>query len=412
MIQFNKYTFDNGLRLIHHQNTVTSMVAVNMLYDVGSSDEEPNKTGLAHLMEHLMFSRTKHITKFDDIMTRVGGNSNAWTNIDVTDYYEELPAVNLETALWLESDRLLNLDLTDENVEVQKNVVIEEFKQRYLNQPYGDILHLMHGLAYKKHSYQWPTIGKDIDTIKAFTRDDVADFHHQHYAVNNAVMCISGNVGFEDTVKLVEKWFGDIESHTRPPRCLPQEPKQESPRFVTHHSNVPNNMIFRTYHMCGRCHDDYQATDLLSDVLGNGTSSRFHKDLIQGTDMFSEVSASVLGSRDPGLFYIRACLAPGADFDKANAAIDMVLKSLNDEGVTRNEVDKYVNKYISNKLFESVGYAEKASLLSAHELLWGADGINTENDKYRILLPTDIQRVALQVLNPNNCSTIFYGPDA
>ncbi len=388
------------------------MVAVNLLYDVGSSDEESDKTGLAHLMEHLMFSKTKNITKFDDVLSRVGGNSNAWTNIDVTDYYEDVLASNLETALWLESERLVNLNLTDEDIAVQKSVVVEEFKQRYLNQPYGDILHLMHGLAFKTHPYQWPTIGKDVDTIKAFTRDDVVDFHNRHYAVNNAVMCVSGNVEFDETVRMVEKWFGDIESRPRPPRNLPQEPVQELPRFLKHHSDVPNNMIFRTYHMCGRCHDDYQATDLLSDVLGNGTSSRFHKALIQGTDMFSEVSASVLGSRDPGLFYIRACLSPGVDFDKANTAIDKVLNRLNEEGVTQHEVDKYVNKYISNKLFDSVGYAEKASLLCSHELLWGADGINTENDKYRELMPADIHRVASQVLNANNSSTIFYGPDA
>ncbi len=412
MIQFNKYTLDNGLRLIHHHNTVTSMVAVNLLYDVGSSDDDSSKTGLAHLMEHLMFSRTKHITKFDDVMTRVGGNSNAWTSIDVTDYYEDLPAVNLETALWLESERLLNLDLTDENIEVQKSVVIEEFKQRYLNQPYGDIIHLMHGLAYKKHPYQWPTIGIDVETIRSFTRDDVVNFHHNHYAVNNAVMCISGNVGFEETIKLVEKWFGDIEPHQRKPRSLPQEPAQHEARLMVHHSEVPHNMIFRTYHMCGRCHCNYQATDLLSDVLANGTSSRFHQNLIQGTDMFSEVSASVLGSRDPGLFYIRACLSPGVDFDRANDAIDKELTKLFDHGVTQHEVDKCVNKFISNKLFESVGYAEKAAALASHELLWGAEGINTENDSYRQILPADIHRVATQVLNPNNCSTIFYGPNA
>lgn len=412
MIKFNKFVFDNGLRLIHHYNALTSMVAVNLLYDVGSSDEDSNKTGLAHLMEHLMFSRTKHITKFDDVLTRVGGTSNAWTNIDVTDYYEELPASNLETALWLESERLLNLDLTQENIEVQKSVVIEEFKQRYLNQPYGDVLHLMHGLAFKKHPYRWPTIGLDIDTIKAFTRDDVVNFRSRHYTVGNAVMCVAGNVAFEDTVRLVEKWFGDIENSPREQRALPQEPAQQQPRFLTHHSEVPHNMIFRTYHMSSRCYSDYQATDLLSDVLGNGSSSRFQRELIQDTDMFSEVSASVLGSRDPGLFYIRASLAPGIGFDKANAAIDTVINRLFDEGVTQHEVDKCVNKYISNKLFESVGYAEKASLLAAHELLWGAEGVNSENDRYRQLMPADIHRVAAQVLNSDNCSTIFYGPDA
>ena len=412
MIKFKKHTLDNGLRLIHHYNAMTSMVAVNLLYDVGSSDEEIDKTGLAHLMEHLMFSRTKHITKFDDVLTRVGGDSNAWTSIDVTNYYEQLPAVNLETALWLESERLLNLDLTEENIEIQKSVVIEEFKQRYLNQPYGDIMHKMHGLAYKRHPYQWPTIGKDVDTIKSFTRDDIVDFHRRHYAVNNAVMCVSGNVEFDETVRLVEKWFGDIERTPQEPRCLPPEPKQECLRFLAHRSEVPYNMIFRAYHMCGRRDDDYQATDLLSDVLSNGASSRFSRSLIQGTDMFSEVSASVLGSRDPGLFYVRACLSPGVDFDKASAAIDMELNKLLDGGVTQHEVDKCVNKYISNKLLDSVGYSEKASLLCSHELLWGADGLNTENDRYRSLSPAHLCQVAAQVLDQNNCSTIFYGPNA
>ena len=412
MIQFNKYTLDNGLRLIHHYNAVTSMVAVNLLYDVGSSDEDANKTGLAHLMEHLMFSKTKHVEKYDDVINRVGGTSNAWTSIDVTNYYEELPACNLETALWLESERLLNLILDDENIAIQKSVVIEEFKQRYLNQPYGDILHLMNGLAYKKHPYQWPTIGKDIETIALFTKDDVVGFHRSHYSVNNSVLCVSGNVGFDETLKLVEKWFGDIDSNCCYRRNLPLEPTQTSSRFLSHYSDVPNNMIFRAYHMCGRCDADYQATDLLSDVLGNGTSSRFHKELILNNNLFADVSASVFGSRDPGLFYIRAKLSPGAEFDKANDAIDLVLKQLLNDGVTEHEVEKCVNKYISNKLFDSIGYADKAALLCAHELLWGAEGINTENYKYRELKPCDIERVASQVLIDDNCSTIYYGPDA
>lgn len=411
MIRFNTFRFDNGLRLIHHHNAVTSMVAVNILYDVGSSDETPTKTGLAHLMEHLMFSGTKNISKFDDVINRVGGTSNAWTNIDVTNYYEELPANNIETALWLESDRLLNLDLTDENIAVQKSVVIEEFKQRYLNQPYGDVLHITQAMAYKKHPYRWPTIGKDIETINAFTRDDVLAFHRRHYMVGNAVMCVAGNIEFDKTVRLVEKWFGDIERASHYKRHLPEEPVQQSARFMTHYSDVPNNMIFRMYHMCGRCDTDYPAVDLLSDVLGNGSSSRFHRELILNTGLFTDVSASVLGSRDPGLFFIRARLTDGTSFDEANAAIDRVLNTLITDGVSQHEVNKCVNKYISNKLFENVGYADKASLLCAHELLWGADGVNLENNRYRDVVADDISRVASQVLRDNNCSTIYYGPD-
>ena len=411
MINFKTYRLSNGLRLVHHYDASTQMVAVNLLYDVGSSDENPDKTGLAHLMEHLMFSGTKHVAKYDEMLQKAGGDSNAWTSLDVTNYYDVLPAHNIETALWLESERLLNLNLTDENIEIQKNVVIEEFKQRYLNQPYGNILHLTHGLAYDVHPYRWPTIGLDVETIKNFRKDDVVDFHNRHYAVNNIVMCLSGNVDFDTAVALVEKWFGDIEPQNVSPRRLPVEPIQKEQRFMTHRSDVPNNMILRTYHMCGRDDCQYQATDLLSDVLGNGMSSRFYEKLIKGSDLFVDVDASVLGSRDPGLFYVRARLADGAPFDKANGMIDGVLKELLD-GISSREVEKCVNKYISNKLFDNVGYAEKAVSLSMHELVWGADKINTENEIYRSLTPSDLLDVASRIFCPENCSTIYYGPSA
>ena len=412
MIQFRIHRFNNGLRLIHHHDANTGMVAVNMLYDVGSSDENPDKTGLAHLLEHLMFSGTKNVKKYDEMLERAGGDSNAWTNVDVTNYYDILPCHNLETALWLESERLVNLNLTEENIEVQKSVVIEEFKQRYLNQPYGDVLHLTHGQAYGVHPYRWPTIGLNVDTIASLTAEDIRLFHKRHYQVGNVVMCISGNVDFDTAVRLVEKWFGDIEAVRPAQRCLPVEPRQQSPRFMTHHSDVPNNMIFRCYHMCGRTSDDYQVTDLLSDIFGNGLSSRFYGQLILSTEMFADVDASVLGSRDPGLFYIRARLADGVDFDKANMAIDGVLQRLIEEGVSQREIDKCVNKYLSNKLFDNVGYAEKAVSLCGHELLWGADGINTENDRYRTITPLEINNVASELFVNNNCSTIYYGPDA
>ncbi len=412
MIDFKCHRLSNGLRLVHHYDATTRMVAVNLLYDVGSRDEHPTKTGLAHLMEHLMFSGTKHVEKYDDMLQRAGGDSNAWTNIDFTNYYCILPAHNLETALWLESERLLNLNLTQQNIDVQKSVVVEEFKQRYLNQPYGDVLHLMHGLAFEQHPYRWPTIGLDIETIKGFTASDIHDFHDRFYNIGNLVLSISGNVDFHSAVTLVEKWFGDIEPAPSARRSLPQEPQQQQPKFLTHHSDVPNNMIFKTYHMCGRCDHDYPATDLLSDVLGNGLSSRFYKELIQGTDLFAEVDASVLGSRDPGLFYIRARLPQGVPFDAAGDAINKVVHRLITDGVTNEELDKCVNKYMSNKLFENVGYAEKAVALCCHELLWGAGGINSENENYRAVTTSDIRNVAARVLDDNNCSMIYYGPDA
>lgn len=409
MIQFQTHRFNNGLRLIHHHDANTGMVAVNLLYDVGSSDENPNKTGLAHLLEHLMFSGTKNVNKYDEMLQRAGGDSNAWTNVDVTNYYDILPCHNLETALWLESERLINLNLTDENIEVQKSVVIEEFQQRYLNQPYGDVLHLTHGQAYTAHPYRWPTIGLNIETIRSFTAEDINRFHERYYTVGNMVMCISGNVPFDTAVELVEKWFGDIEGVKPELRVLPVEPSQESPRFMTHHSNVPNNMIFRSYHMCNRTSPDYQTTDLISDILGNGMSSRFYQQLILPTGLFADIDASILGSRDPGLFYIRARLVDGVDFDKANSAIDGVLQRLIEDGVSQHEIDKCVNKYLSNKLFDNVGYAEKAVSLCGHELLWGANGVNTENDRYRAIKPDDINRLATELFSINNSSTIYYG---
>lgn len=411
MISFQTHRFDNGLRLVHHHDATTQMVAVNLLFDVGSSDESPDKTGLAHLMEHLMFAGTKHVKSFDEALQAAGGESNAWTSIDVTNYYDILPAHNLETALWLESERLINLALTDENIEIQKSVVIEEFKQRYLNQPYGDILHLQHGQAFKVHPYRWPTIGLDSGTIKNFTREDVLEFHDRHYCLGNIVMCVSGNVDFDTTVRLVEKWFGDIEATATHRRHLPQEPTQEHSRFLSHKSDVPNNMIFKAYHMCGRKDANYQAADLISDVLGNGMSSRFYQELILGSNLFVDVDASVLGSRDPGLFYVRARLADGTSFDDANSMINDVISRLQD-GISQHEIDKCVNKYISNKLFENVGYAEKAYSLARHELLWGAHYINDENEVYRALNPSQLIDVASTIFSHANCSTIYYGPDA
>lgn len=412
MIAFATHTLKNGLRLIHHYDAATPMVAVNLLLNVGSSYEKPDKTGLAHLMEHLMFTGSKNAPRFDEMLERAGGDSNAWTSIDVTNYYEVLPASNLETALWLESDRISNLLLSDESIAVQKSVVIEEFKQRYLNQPYGDVLHLTHGQAYLLHPYRWPTIGLDVNTIEGFMPHDVKDFYRRHYSVSNAVLCISGNVDFDTAAGLVEKWFGDIPGRDVPKRALPAEPQQEEYRFMTHRCNVPSNMIFRCYHMCGRAHDLYPATDLLSDVLGNGTSSRFHKELIQGSNAFADIDASVLGSRDPGLFYIRARLTGDVSFEEADKAIDATLKRLMDDGISQREVEKYVNKFISNRLFENVGYAEKAVALCRHELLWGASQINEEIERYRKVTPSQIQDVASRLLNKRNCSTIYYGPDA
>lgn len=408
MINVSTHTLNNGLRVLHHYNGATRMVAVNILFDVGSRDETPEHTGLAHLMEHLMFTGSKNAPSFDDALQAAGGESNAWTSADITNYYDILPAQNIETALWLESDRLLNLNLNHQSIALQKSVVTEEFKQRYLNQPYGDLYHLLHGAAFTVHPYRWPTIGLNVEDIASVDDEVVADFYHSHYAVNNAILCVAGNVTFDKTIALVNKWFGDIPPHEVAARSLPREPRQLSPRLVERTAPVPADMIFRAYHMCSRTDHDFPATDLLSDILANGTSSRFYRNVVTKKGIFTELDASVAGLYDPGLFYVRGRLNPGCSFSDAEKAIDEELEKLIAEGVTDYEVQKYTNKFLANDMFESVHYVEKAARLCRYELLMGANEINNEVARYRAVDAGHIMNVAREVLRPENCTTLHY----
>lgn len=413
MISFNSHRLSNGLRLLHHYDGVTKMVAVNLLYDVGSRDESMGRTGLAHLMEHLMFTGTASAPNFDTCLQVAGGESNAWTGVDVTNYYETLPAHNLETAFWLEAGRLQELNLHDSSIATQKSVVIEEFRQRCLNMPYGDVVHLINGLAYREHPYRWPTIGERVDDIEQASHDEIRAFFKTHYAVNNLILCVSGNVQFCEVVKLAEKWFGDIAPQPLLARSLPVEPAQQEARFLTaHRNNVPQDLLYMTYHMCARGDADYQATDLLSDVLANGTSSRFYQNLLLKTGLFTELDASIMGTRDPDLFLVRGKLGHGVKFDEAKKAIEAELNRLVQDGVTSYELEKCCNKFESSALFESIAYADKAEKLCRYELEGEADDINTEIERYRAVTPNHIARVANSVFAPCNCSTLYYGPNA
>lgn len=409
MINVKKVKLSNGLTLLHHYNGATRMVAVNLLYKVGSKNENPNHTGLAHLIEHMMFTGSANAPSFDGPLQAAGGENNAWTNVDMTDFYETLPAQNIETALWLERDRLLNLNLDNHSIDLQKSVVIEEFKQRYLNQPYGDMLHLMHGAAYEIHPYRWPTIGLSIDDIENVSNETVRDFFNRHYAVNNLIMCIAGNIEWQKAIDLVDKWFGDIEPHKLSHEPIPVEPEQTAPRIIEKESSrVPATVITRGYHMCDRLSPDFAATDLLSDILANGQSSRFKRGLLQESKLFSDLDASVEGVCDPGLFYIRARLTDGTDINEANAAIDNELALLLDKGVTEREVTKYANKFVATQLFDNVGYDTKATRLSVFECRSKAEDINLEDETYSSVSVDDINRVAHDVLRPENCTTVFY----
>ena len=410
MITFSKYTLSNGLRLLHHFDATTQMVALNLRYDVGSRDEDENRTGLAHLFEHLMFGGSLNAPGFDEELQRAGGSCNAWTSNDVTNYYEILPAQNIETAFWLESDRLLNLSLSDEAIAVQKSVVIEEFKQRYLNRPYGDLNHLMADLAYTKHPYRWPVIGKEVSHIADASADEIRRFFYDHYAVNNMVMCVSGNVTFDRAVALAEKWFGDIEPRQVATRCLPVEPRQTEARVKKVHREVPENTISYAFHMCGAKDPDYFACDLLSDVLSNGLSSRFYRNLLLKTNMFTDLDASIGGRVDPGLMHIFARLSNGVDIDEAKQAIDAEIEKLITDGVAEDELMRYANKFNARELYENVGYDAVAEKLCHYELLGDANGINLDPEAYYKVTVDDMNRVAAEVFRADNSSVIYYGP--
>ncbi|MBP5498750.1 MAG: insulinase family protein [Muribaculaceae bacterium] len=408
MIEFKRHILSNGIRLLHHFDAATRMVALNILYDVGARDETPSHTGLAHLMEHLMFSGSEHVESFNETLERAGGISNAWTSWDVTNYYETLPAENIETAMWLESDRMRGLNVSQTNVDVQRSVVIEEFKQRYLNAPYGDLSHLLFPLAYKVHPYRVPVIGERVEHIQGLSLELVRSFYETHYSPDNAVLCLSGNISFERAVELTEKWFGDINGTSHYRRNLPQEPAQNEYRRLEVERDVPQTLIARAYKMCGRNDALFVASDLLSDVLANGKSSRFYQNLVLKSDVFTQADASVLGTLDPGVFLVTALLAEGANVADAEKMIDEQLEELILKGVSQYELEKCVNKFMSNHLFENVGYAKKATNLCLSELRGDAYLVNDELAEYASATCSDVVNVARQILRRENCSTLIY----
>ena len=321
MFKINRLTLDNGLKLVHYEDASTQMVALNIVYDVGARDEHPRHTGFAHLFEHLMFGGSLHIPDYDMPLQLAGGENNAWTNNDITNYYLTVPKANVETGFWLESDRMLGLDFSERSLEVQRAVVMEEFKQRCLNQPYGDVGHLIRPLAYRVHPYQWPTIGKELEHIAQATLDEVKDFFYRHYAPNNAVLAVTGNIGWEETVRLAQKWFGPIPRREVSERRLPQEPEQTEERRLCVERPVPLDALFMAFHMCRRDDPDYYAFDILSDILSNGRSSRLNLRLVQERKLFSSIDAYISGSRDAGLLHISGKPSPGVSLDEAEAAV-------------------------------------------------------------------------------------------
>ncbi len=408
MINFTEHTLDNGLRVIVHEDFTSPMAVLNVLYDVGSRDEDEEKTGFAHLFEHLMFSGSVNIPSYDEPLQKVGGENNAFTSPDITNYYLSLPADNIETGFWLESDRMLDLAFSEHGLEVQRKVVIEEFKQRYLNQPYGDVWLKLKPEVYKNHPYKWLTIGKDIKHIEDARMQDVRDFFGTHYKPNNAILVVAGNVTAAKAIELAEKWFGPIPAGALKERNLPQEQRQTEPRFVEVEANVPLDAIYKTYHMCARRDPNYHTVDLLSDVLGRDKSSRLYDKLVKGKKMFNSISASLTGSLDPGLLVIQGKLNEGVNLEEANLAIEQVIDDLLENPIDDKELQKVKNLAESSTVFEEIDVLNRAMNLAWHKLLGDAAGVNLEAAKIQAVTADGILHQAREVLRKGNCTTMFY----
>lgn len=409
MIHFRTYTLDNGLRIVHSEDRTTQMVALNVLYDVGARDEDPMHTGFAHLFEHLMFGGSKHIPRYDEPLQRAGGESNAWTNNDITNYYLTIPRQNVEIAFWLESDRMLQLDFSTQALEVQRQVVMEEFKQRNLNQPYGDLGHLLRPLTYKVHPYRWPTIGMELSHIANASLWEVQNFYERFYTPGNAVLAVTGNISFETTVRLAEKWFAPIPSRETQLRKLPQEPPQTAERRLEVERPVPIDALYMAFHTCGRFHPDFHAFDIVSDVLCNGRSSRLIRRLVNDRKIFSSIDAYVTASLDPGLFQIAGKPAEGVSLQEAENAIWEELRCLKEELVDQEELEKVKNQFEANELFSNMHYLQRAYNLAFYELAGGdALLINKDVSQYRSIDDVQLQSIVRRAFDRSNCSVIHY----
>jgi len=408
MINFERFTLNNGLRVILHFDPSTPLVAVNTMYDVGARDENPDHTGFAHLFEHLMFEGSKHIPDYDHELQLAGGENNAFTNNDITNYYLTVPSQNLETALWLESDRMLELAFSEEKLNIQKNVVTEEFRQTFLDQPYGDVMALLRSLVYQVHPYNWSTIGKDIQHITRVTLPQVRDFFYRFYRPNNAIVSIAGNIDMEKTRGLVEKWFADIETGRSHVRNLPAEPQQTEKRELTVEKDVPFDEVYLAFHTGKRLDRSFYITDLITDILAGGRSSRMMENLVRKKKVFSEANAWISGSIDTGFLVLTGKIHKG---NKAEDALELLWDEVNDLShhlIDSYELQKVVNKAETSNVFSQAGVLPKAMNLAYYELLGDADMINSQDKTYFKISQDDILQTCQEIFKPSKASVLYY----
>lgn len=417
MINYTQHTLSNGLTLIVNEDHNTPLCTVNLLYNVGARDEDPNHTGFAHLFEHLMFGGTKEVPDYDLVVDGISGENNAFTNNDYTNYYLTFPAEHLETAFYLEADRMRLLDFSQKSLDVQRQVVTEEYHQRYENQPYGDLWMLLRPLCYKRHPYRWNTIGATIEHVQQATIQEVEDFFFRYYRPDNCVLAVAGNVKDAEVLELAEKYFGSIvrsdgvREHTETmafSRHYDQEEPQTEARRMQVHRPVPSDSLVMAFPMCARNHPDYYAFDIISDILSNGSSSRMYKRLVKEQQIFVEVSAYISGETDCGLFIVNGKLHDGVTIAQAEEAVWKELRKLQEELVSAHELTKVVNKFESTYLFSQYKAADRALGLCYFYWLGKLDWINTEPERYKQVSAEHLQQVARMTFRPENCSVLEY----
>ena len=408
MIAYNRFVLDNGLRVLVHEDNATPMAVVNIMYDAGAKDEHPDRTGFAHLFEHLMFGGSIHIPDYDAPLQRAGGENNAYTTNDLTNYYCQLPAENIETAFWLESDRMLSLAISKKSLDVQRKVVCEEFKEHYINKPYGDVWHKMRELAYKVHPYRWMTIGKELSHVEKAQLTDVKEFFFKHYRPVNAILSVAGNIKTEQVKVLAEKWFGGIEPGEKYVRNLPQEPKQAEVRRLEITADVPLNALYKCWHISSRLEDGYYNMDLISEVLGGGTSSRLYQALVKEKKLFSHIDCHHSGSVDKGLLTIEGKLLKGIKMEDAEAAVEEEVSKMKTELISNSELEKVKNKTESAIIFEDMSVMNRANSLAFYELLGNTNLMNEEIKKYRQVTSEDMRNESNIIFDTANSNTLCY----
>jgi zinc protease len=407
MIDYSRDVLENGLTFIHHYDQTTPFVVVNTLYKVGAKHEDAHRTGFAHLFEHLMFSGSKHFTNFDKPLQEAGGENNAFTNNDYTNYYDTVPAINIEIPLCLEADRMANLNINKKSLDVQRKVVCEEFKENYINQPYGNVWHLLREMVYEKHPYRWPTIGKELKHVEDATLEDVQEFYSNYYQPSNAILVIAGNVEKETAKVLAQKYFGPLEGKPVEQKNF-DEPEQQAAKSKTVYEDVPLNAVYIAFKMCDRLHPDYYVADVTSDILSNGTSSRLHQKLVKEEKAFVEIDAYITSSDDIGMFVLEGKISADFDIQNATVLIWKELEKMKMEKVSDSELQKCKNKMLTYMNFSEASLLNRAISLATYEVLGNANLINEEEKFYDAVSAERILEFAQKTFTEEKSNTLFY----